>query len=65
MVTKKFSKSKGKKFSKILRPFKCTIACCGRQEMQLQWVEKGQQEYIGKISDPWDCMNYSVKNLFN
>lgn len=40
-----------------------TCMCCGRQEMQLMWTENGQQEYLGKISDPWDMCNYSVKKI--
>ena len=45
---------------KVVRPCKCTVACFNRQEMQVQWNEKGAQAYIGKIVDPWDCCNFSV-----
>ena len=44
----------------IVRPCKLTIACCNRQEMQVQWIEKGEQAYIGKILEPWVCCNYEV-----
>lgn len=47
----------------INRPCKCTIYCFNRQEMQLNWIEKGQQKYLGKIVDPWDCCHYSFKVL--
>jgi len=47
----------------IERPCKCTCLCCNRQEFQVQWTEKGQQKFIGKITDPWDCCNYSFKIL--
>lgn len=47
----------------INRPCKCTCCCFNRQEMQLNWTEKGQQKYLGKIVDPWDCCHYSFKIL--
>ena len=45
---------------KIIRPCKCSFCCCNRQEMQIQWIEKKQQKFLGKIVDPWDCFNHSV-----
>lgn len=48
----------------INRPCKCTFYCFNRQEMQLNWSEKGQpKKYLGKIVDPWDCCHYSFKVL--
>ena len=47
----------------IVRPCKCTCCCFNRQEMQVNWTVGGQQKYIGKVVDPWDCCNYSVTFL--
>ena len=47
----------------INRPCKCTFYCFNRQEMQVNWTERGQSKYIGKIVDPWDLCNYSFKIL--
>lgn len=43
----------------IERPCKCTFYCFNRQEMQVNWTEKGQQKYLGKIVDPWDCCHFT------
>jgi len=43
----------------IERPCKCTIYCFNRQEMQVNWIEKGQNKYLGKIVDPYDCCHYT------
>lgn len=42
-----------------------TFMCCGRQKMEVMWTEKGAQEYLGCVIDPWDMCNYSVRNKFN
>lgn len=44
----------------IERPFKCTCYCLNRQEMSVMYVEGGQQRFMGKIIDPYDCCNYTV-----
>lgn len=44
----------------VERPYKCTCYCINRQEMQVKFTEGGQDKYIGKITDPWDCCNHSV-----
>jgi len=45
----------------INRPCKCTFYCFNRQEMQLSWIENGQQKYLGKIVDPWTLCNFVFK----
>lgn len=45
---------------KLKRDCKCNFfCCCGRSEMQVMWIEKGMQEYIGKVWDPWDICNHT------
>lgn len=41
------------------RECKCTCMCCNRPEMLIYNVERGTKEYIGKVVDSWDCINYS------
>jgi len=44
-------------FLLVDRPCKCTCYCCNRPEITVTYVEDGKSEYIGKIRDPWTCMN--------
>ena len=39
----------------------CTYYCCNRQQMICWRSENGQESYLGKIYDPWDCMNFAFK----
>jgi len=45
---------------------KCTYYCCNRTEMKCYYTELkengvGEEHYLGKCYDPWDCMNFSFK----
>jgi len=44
-------------FLLVDRPCKCTCYCCNRPEITVTYVEDGKNEYLGKIRDPWTCMN--------
>jgi len=39
------------------RPCKCTCYCFNRPELIVTYVEDGRSEYIGKITNPWECCN--------
>jgi len=39
------------------RPCKCTCYCFNRPEITVTYVEDGKNEYIGKITDPFNCCN--------
>jgi len=40
---------------------KCTYYCCNRTEMKVHLSNEatGQEEYIGRVYDPWDCCAFS------
>lgn len=42
---------------------KCTYYCLNRSEMKCWYNELvhfgGQEHYLGKVFDPWDCVNYT------
>lgn len=39
---------------------KCTYYCCNRTEMKVSLTDEhsGQEEYIGRVYDPWDFCNF-------
>ena len=39
----------------------CTCYCANRPELKVFITEGGQDLYVGKIVDPWDCCNYAFK----
>ena len=43
----------------VERPCTCTFLCFNRPYSKIYYTEDGSNQYIGKISDPWDCCNYS------
>lgn len=45
----------------MTRECKCTCLCCNRPEVKIFLTEGGQQVYLGKVVDPWDCCNHSYK----
>jgi len=49
----------GEPVLKMVRECQCTCMCCNRPEMKVYYVENGQNEYLGKVVDSWDCMNFS------
>ena len=42
----------------LKRDCKCTCLCLARPELQVFLTEGGQQRYIGKVVDDWQCCNY-------
>jgi len=51
-------------FLRLERPCKCTCLCFQRPEVFVTLVENGQNEYLGKIKDPWNCCNMEF-NVYN
>jgi Scramblase len=49
----------GEPVLKMVRECQCTCFCCNRPEMKVYYIENGQNEYLGKVVDTWDCVNYS------
>lgn len=45
----------------VERPCTCSFLCCNRPFAKVFFTENGGSEYLGKITDPWDCCNYSFK----
>lgn len=43
------------------KPCQCEFMCCCRQEMKVYYMEKDQEKDLGKVRDPWDCMNYNFE----
>lgn len=43
----------------LKRECQCTCCCCNRPEMKVYHVENGQNNYLGKVVDPFDCCNNS------
>lgn len=48
---------------RLQRECQCTCCCCNRPEMKVFLTENGQNTYLGKVMDPYDCCNYSFKVL--
>lgn len=46
---------------RLRRECQCTCLCCNRPELKVFLTENGQNIYLGKIVDPYDCCNYSFK----
>jgi len=46
------------------RPCKCTCLCFNRPEITVNYVEDGKNEYVGKVKNPWTCMDI-VLELFD
>jgi len=44
---------------RLVRECQCTCYCCNRPEMKVYCTQGGQENYIGKIVDNWDCINFS------
>ncbi len=44
---------------RIHKPCTCTFLCCNRPEIFVEYSESGQDEYIGKIVDLFDCCNFN------
>lgn len=59
-VNKQNAPIQDEKVLELVRPYKCTMFCCGRPSMEVKWVEKGRDETIGFVYDPWDICNYTV-----
>ena len=55
------SSGPGLQVARLVRECKCTCLCCNRPEMKVYYLEGGQEKYLGKVVDSWDCMNYSYK----
>ena len=47
---------------RLVRECQCTCFCCNRPEMKIYYVEGGQNLYLGRVFDPFDCCsnNYDV-----
>jgi hypothetical protein len=52
---------------KLVRECQCTCLCLNRPEMKVYYVEGGQNHYLGRVYDPWDCCsnNYEVFDANN
>lgn len=48
---------------KLHRECQCTCCCCNRPEMKVFLTENGQNTYIGKVRDPFDCCNHGFTVL--
>ena len=42
-------------FLKFVRKFKCTCCCFQRPSLEVYYVEKGQDKYLGRVQDPCTC----------
>ena len=51
----------GETVIQMTRECKCTCLCCNRPEVKVYLTEGGQQLYLGKVVDTWDCVNYTYK----
>lgn len=40
---------------RLVRDCQCTCFCCNRPEMKVYYVERGNNMYLGKVVDPFDC----------
>lgn len=52
---------------RLVRECQCTCCCCNRPEMKVYYVERGNNMYLGKVVDPFDCCthNYEVFDANN
>jgi len=48
-------------FLEIDRPCKCTCYCCNRPEIRVSYVENGQNQYLGKVVNPWTCCDIELE----
>lgn len=46
---------------KMNKECQCTIQCINRPKMEVKLVENDQDQYLGKVTDPWDCCNHCFK----
>lgn len=46
---------------RLNRECQCTFCCCNRPEMKVYLTENGQNTYLGKVMDPYDCCNHGFK----
>ncbi len=54
-MDKNFEELDNEPFLRIDRTCKCTCYCFNRPEINVYYVEKGTEEKIGKITDPFNC----------
>ena len=45
------------------RPYQCSFACFNLAEMRVLYTEEGKDQYLGKVLDNCDCLNYSFSIL--
>eukprot|EP00330_Aristerostoma_sp_ATCC50986_P005615 CAMPEP_0114594274 /NCGR_PEP_ID=MMETSP0125-20121206/15903_1 /TAXON_ID=485358 ORGANISM="Aristerostoma sp., Strain ATCC 50986" /NCGR_SAMPLE_ID=MMETSP0125 /ASSEMBLY_ACC=CAM_ASM_000245 /LENGTH=222 /DNA_ID=CAMNT_0001794359 /DNA_START=265 /DNA_END=933 /DNA_ORIENTATION=- len=45
----------GDNILELNREFRCTCCCFNRPEMDVNYVENGANEYVGKVTQPWYC----------
>lgn len=57
----------GEVILRLVRECQCTCLCCNRPEMKVYYVEGGQNLYLGRIYDPYDCCtsDYEVFDAAN
>ena len=49
---------------KIHKPCTCTILCCNRPVIHIDYCEDNTDQYIGKIEDEYDFYNFNF-NIIN